>query len=137
MKKGSHTSKQLVKTTDAEISERTINNTRDRQMNKETKKVCIPYCVFNLSYVNHSYIPKGKVIAFAEKEKDEENEVFEVEEEYKNWIPKNKGTLPVPPESDFICSPAEVSKHRRVKLESKPIEEETAQKFDELCDCFP
>ena len=45
---------------DTEISERTINETRDRQMNKETKKVCIPYCVFNLSYVNHSYIPKGK-----------------------------------------------------------------------------
>ena len=59
---------------DVEISERTINKTRDRQMNKETKKVCIPYCVFNLSYVNHSYIQKGKVIA--EKEKDEENEVF-------------------------------------------------------------
>ena len=95
-----------------EISERTINKTRDGQMNKETKKVCIPHCVFNLSYVNHSFIPKGRVIAFAEKEKDEENEVFKVEEirgqeEYGNWIPKNKGTLPVPPESDFICSPAE------------------------------
>ena len=111
-------------------------------MNKETKKVCIPYCVFNLSYVNHSYIPKGRLIAFAEKEKDEENEVFKVEEingqeEYRNWIPKNKGTLPVPPELDFICSPAEVSKHRRVKLKSKPVEEDTAQKFEELCNHFP
>ena len=90
-------------------------------MNKETKRVHIPYCVFNLSYVNHSYIPEGKVIALAEKEKDEENEVFKVEEikgqeEYRNWIPKNKGTSPVPPQSDFICSPAEVSKHRKVKL---------------------
>ena len=101
-----------------EISEKTMNKVRERQMNKETKRVCIPYCVFNLSYVNHSYIPKWKVIAFAEKEKDEESEVFKVEEikgqeEYRNWIPKNKETLPVPPESDFICSPAEVSKHRR------------------------
>ena len=90
--------------------------------------------------MNHSYIPKGKVITFAEKEKDEENEVFEVEEikgqEYRNWIPKNKGTLPVPPELDFICSPAEVSKHRKVKLKSKPIEEDTTQKFDEICDHF-
>ena len=39
--------------------------------------------------MNHSYIPKGKVIAFAGKEKDEENEIFEVEEikgqeEYRN-----------------------------------------------------
>ena len=91
--------------------------------------------------MNHKYIPKGRVIAFAEKEKDEENEVFKVkeirQEEYRNWIPKNKGTLPVPPESDFICSPAEVSKHRKVKLKSKPVEEDTAQKFEELCDCFP
>ena len=92
--------------------------------------------------MNHSYIPKGKVIAFAEKEKDEENEVFEVEEirgqeEYRNWIPKNKGTLPVPPESDFVCSPAEVSKHRKVKLKRKPIKEDIAQKFDELCGHFP
>ena len=128
--------------TDAEISERKINKTGDGQMNRETKSVYIPYCVFNLSYVNHSYIPKGRVIAFAEKEKDEGNKVFKVEEikgkeEYRNWIPKNKGILPVPPESDIICSPAEVSKHRRVKLKSKPIEEDTTQKFNELCDCFP
>ena len=51
------------------------NETRE-----ETKKVCIPYCILNLSYVSHSYIPKGRVVAFAEKEKEEENEIFEVEE---------------------------------------------------------
>ena len=39
------------------------NETRE-----ETKKVHISYCNFNLSYVNHSYIPKGRVVAFAEKE---------------------------------------------------------------------
>ena len=77
-----------------------------------------------------------------EKESDEENEVFEVEEitsqeGYRNWIPKRKGVLPIPPKSDFICSPAEVSKHRKVKLKSKPIGEDTAQKFEELCECFP
>ena len=59
------------------------------------------------------------------------------QEEYRNRVPKNKGSLPVPPKSDFLCSPAEVSKHRKVKLQSKPIEEDTAQKFDELCDHFP
>ena len=95
------------------------NETRE-----ETKRVCIPYCILNLSYVNHSYIPKGRVVAFAEKEKEEESEIFEVEEikgqeEYRNWVLKNRGTLPVPPKSDFICSPAEVSKHRKVKLKSK------------------
>ena len=112
------------------------NETRE-----ETKRVCILYCIFNLSYVNHSYIPEGRVIAFAEKEKEEENEIFKVEEikeqeEYRNWVLKNKGTLPVPPKSDFRCCPAEVSKHRKVKLKSKPVEEDTAQKFEELCDRF-
>ena len=73
------------------------NETREK-----TKKVLILYCIFNLSYVNHSYILKGRVVAFAEKEKEEENEIFKVEEikgqeEYMNWVPKNRGTLPVPP----------------------------------------
>ena len=116
----------------------TINN----ESGKEQKKVCILYCIFNLNYVNHSYIPRGRVIACAKKEKEEENEIFEVEEikgqeEYRNWVRKNRGSLPVAPKSDFLCSPAEVSKHRKVKLISKLIEEDTAQKFDELCDRFP
>ena len=116
----------------------TINN----ELGKEQKRVHILYCIFNLSYVNHSYILRGRVIALAEKEMEEENKIFEVEEikgqeEYRNWVPKNRGSLPVPPKSDILCSPAEVSKHRKVKLESKLIEEDTAQKFDEICDHFP
>ena len=108
----------------------------------ETNKLLIPYYIFNLSYVNHSYILKGRVVAFAEKKKDEENEIFQVEEikdqeEYRNWVPKSKGRLPVPTKSDFICSPAEVSKYRKVKLRSKPIEEDIAQRFYKLCDHFP
>ena len=63
----------------------TINN----ELGKEQKRVCIPYCIFNLSYVNHSYILRGRVIAFAEKEMEEENEIFKVgeikgQEEYRN-----------------------------------------------------
>ena len=109
---------------------------------EEAKKVCVPYCIFNLSYEHHSYILKGSVVAFEEKEDGEENEVFEVEEitgkeEYRNWVPKKKGFLPIPPKSDFICSPAEVSAHRKVRLKSKSIVEDTAQKFEELCERFP
>ena len=94
------------------------------------------------SYEHLSYIPKGSVVAFAESEDGEENEVFEVEEisgqeEYRNWVPKKKGFLPIPLKSDFLCSPAEVSAHRKVKLKSKPISEDTAQRFKELCECFP
>ena len=58
-------------------------------------------------------------------------------ERYRNWVPKKKGFLPVPPKSDFICSPAEVSAHRKVKLQSKPVMEDTIQQFEELCEHFP
>ena len=80
---------------------------------EESEKVRLPYCIFNFSYEHHSYIPKGSVVAFAENEDGEENEVFEVEErsgkeEYRNWVPKKKGFLPIPPKSDFLCSAAEV-----------------------------
>ena len=50
---------------------------------------------------------------------------------------KKKGFPPIPLKSDFLCSPAEVSAHRKVKLKSKPISEDTAQRFKELCECFP
>ena len=88
---------------------------------REPRKVRVPYCIYNLSYEHHSYIPKGKVVAFAEKE-ESKNEVFDVEEVtsvewYRNWVPKKKGFLPVLPKSDFICSPAEVSAHRKVITE--------------------
>ena len=43
---------------------------------KESTKVCLPYCIFNFSYEHHSYIPKGSVVAFAENEDGEENEVL-------------------------------------------------------------
>ena len=81
-------------------------------------------------------------MAFAENEDGEENDVFEVEEiggqeEYRNWVPKMKGFLPIPPKSNFLCPPAEVSAHRKVKLKSNPISEDTAQRFEELCEHFP
>ena len=58
-------------------------------------------------------------------------------EEHRNWVPKKKGFLPIPPRSDFLCSPAKVSAHRKVKLKSKPISEDTAQRSKELCEHFP
>ena len=85
-------------TINEEKKDSTPENATDKDVThrkNETNKVHIPYCIFNLSYVNHSYIPKGKVVAFAEKEKDEESEIFQVEEikdqeEYRNWVPKGK-----------------------------------------------
>ena len=36
---------------------------------EESKKVCLPYCIFHFSYEHHSYIPKRSVVAFAENER--------------------------------------------------------------------
>ena len=82
--------------------------TTNNKSEKEQKRVHIPYCIFNLSYVNHSYILRGRVIAFAEKETEEENEIFEVEEikgqeEYRNWVPKNKGSFQYPQNQTFYA----------------------------------
>ena len=112
------------------------------QGKEELTKVCLLYCIFNFSYEHHSYIPRGNVVAFAENEDGEENEVFEVKEisgpeEYRNWVPKNRGFLPIPQKSDFLCSLAKESAHRKVKLKSKPISEDTVQRFKELCEHFP
>ena len=61
---------------------------------REPRKVHVPYCIYNLSYEHHNYIPKGKVVAFAEKE-ESTNEVFDVEEvtsveRYRNWSQRRK-----------------------------------------------
>ena len=82
-----------------EDSEDKISLEGGMEESREPKKLCVPYCIYNLSYEHHSYIPKGKVVAFAEKE-ESENEVFDVEEvisveRYRNWVPKKKGFLPV------------------------------------------
>ena len=134
----------VTKDTEGRITEDREDKTSlegDTEESREPRKVRVPYCIYNLSYEHHSYIPKGKVVAFAEKE-ESENAVFDVKEvtsveQYRNWVPKKKGFLPVPPKSDFICSPAEVSAHRKVKLQSKPVKEDTIQQFEELCECFP
>ena len=128
------------KKTKVKKSEDTSEDSEDA--NKNVDKVCIPYSIFNLSYENHSYITRDRVLTFAVREENEETKVFKVEEvktqqEYSNWIPKKKGNLPVPPKSNFICSPAEVSLHRKLKLKSKPVKEDTAQGFDKLWERFP
>ena len=135
---------EVIKDTEGDITkggEDKISSEGGMEERREPKKVRVPYCIHNLSYEHHSYIPRGKVVAFAEKEEGK-NEVFDVEEvtsveDYRNWVPKKKGFLPVPPKSDFICSPAEVSAHMKVKLQSKPVTEDTIQQFEELCEHFP
>ena len=93
---------QVIKDTEGSItkdSEDKISLEGGMEERREPKKVCVPNFIYNLSYEHHSYIPRGKVIAFAEKEEGK-NEVFDVEEvtsveDYRNWVPKKKAFLPV------------------------------------------
>ena len=62
------------KKTEVKKSKDTSENLEDA--NKKIDKVCIPYCIFNLSYENHSYIARDRVLTFAVREENEETEVF-------------------------------------------------------------
>ena len=56
--------------------------------------------------------------------------------QYRNHLP-HKPRLPVPPESDMICSPAEVKYHRRVELKDHNTSADTKKWFKEICSQFP
>ena len=94
------------------------------QSNKNS--ITIPYVIFNLSSDAHIYIPKGTIVVHPDGS-EPEVDVIEVAEtiketqetmQYRNHLP-NRPWLPVPPESDMICSPAEVKYHRRVEKSQK------------------
>ena len=42
-----------------ETSQESTSKIPDETTRGEARRVCIPYCIFNFSYVNHSYILKG------------------------------------------------------------------------------
>ena len=88
--------------------------------------------IFNLSSDVHIYIPKGTVVAHPDGN-EPEVDVIEVAEtikeaqetmQYRNHLP-SRPQLPVPPESDMICSPAEVKYHRRVELKDHTMHQQT------------
>ena len=56
--------------------------------------------------------------------------------QYRNHLP-SRPWLPVPPESDMICSLAEVKYHRRVELKDHNASADTKKCFEELCSQFP
>ena len=104
----------------------------------------IMYVIFNLSSDAHIYIPKGTVVAHPDGNEPEVDviEVAETIEEaqetmqYRNHLP-NRPQLPVPPESDMICSPAEVKYHKRVELKDHKVSADTKKHFEELYSQFP
>ena len=52
-----------------------------------------------------------------------------------NWVPQRHKTLPeIPPDTAFICSPADVPGPHKVQLQDKDITTDIRQKFKELCE---
>ena len=91
-----------------------------------------------------STFPRGTVVA-CPNGNEPEVDVIEVAEtikeaqetmQYRNHLP-NRPQLPMPPESDMICSPAEVKYHRRVELKDHNASADTKRHFKELCSQFP
>ena len=54
-----------------------------------------------------------------------------------NWVPQGHKTLTeIPPDTDFLCSPADVPGPCRVQLQDKDITTDIRQKFKELCEQY-
>ena len=103
----------------------------------------MPLTIFNLSTVDHLYISKDTVIAFAEQpvletyniELASEDKIEEHLAKPWNWVPQKHETLPeIPHDTAFLCSPADVPGPRKVQLQDKDITTDIRQKFEELCD---
>ena len=103
----------------------------------------MPLTIFNLSTVDHLYIGKDTMIAFAEEpildtyniELASEDKIKEHLAKPCNWVPQRHETLPeIPHDTAFICSPADVPGPRKVQLQDKTITTDIRQKFEELCE---
>ena len=103
----------------------------------------MPLTIFNLSKVDHLYIGRDTVIAFAEEPTiDTYNIELASEDKIKehlvkpcNWVPQRHETLPeIPPDTAFICSPADVPGPCKMQLHDKDITTDIRQRFKELCE---
>ena len=103
----------------------------------------MPLTIFNLSKVDHLYIGRDTMVTFAEEptidtyhtELASEEKVKEHLAKPCNWEPQRHKTLPeIPPDTAFICSPADVPGPRKVQLQDKDMTTDIRQKFEELCE---
>ena len=90
----------------------------------------MPLTIFNLSMVDHLYIGKDTIIAFAKQpvlemyniELASEDKIKEHLAKPQNWVPQRQETLPeIPHDTAFICSPADVPGPHKVQLQDKNI----------------
>ena len=103
----------------------------------------IPLTIFNLSKVDHLYIGRDTVAAFADKpavdvyhvEIASDEKIKEHLAQPRNWVPQHLKTLPeIPSNTAFICSPADVPGHCKVHLQDKEISVDVCKRFEELCE---
>ena len=111
--------------------------------NNQYNPKCMPLTIFNLSKIDHLYISRDTVIAFAEEptvdtyniELASEDKIKEHLAKPHNWVPQRHKTLPeILHDTAFICSPADVPGPRKVQLQDKTITTDIKQKFEELCE---
>ena len=103
----------------------------------------IPLTIFNLNKVDHVYIGRDTVVAFADKpavdvyhvEIASDKKIKEHLAKPRNWVPQHHETLlEIPSNTAFICSPADVLGHHKVHLQDKEILVDVCQRFEELCE---
>ena len=103
----------------------------------------MPLAIFNLSKVDHLYIGRDTMVAFAEEptidtyhiEIASEEKIKEHLAKPRNWVPQRHETLPeIPPDTAFLCSPADAPGPNKVQLHDKDITTDIRQKFEELCE---
>ena len=103
----------------------------------------MPLTIFNLSKVDHLYIGRDTMIAFAEEPTEDtynielarEDKIKEHLAKPHNWVPQRHETLPeILHDTAFICSPADVPGPCKVQLQDKTITTDIKQKFEELCE---
>ena len=94
---------------------------------------------------SHDIYSRDTVIALAEQPTIETYNIeLASEEQIKehlskpcNWVPQRHETLPeIPPDTAFICSPADVPGPRKVQLQDLEVTPDVKQKFEELCERY-
>ena len=107
--------------------------------------IFIPLTIFNISTVDHLYIGRDTVVAFADEptvyvdhvEIASDDKIKEHLAKSRNWVPQCHETLPeIPSNTAFICSPADVLGHHNVHLQDKEISGDVHQRFEELCEKY-
>ena len=111
--------------------------------NNKYNPKCMPLTIFNLSKIDHLYIGRDTIVAFANiPEIDTYNVEIASEDKIKehlakprNWVPQRHETLPeIPSDTAVICSSADLPGHCKVHLQDKKISSDICQRFEELCE---